>query len=228
MKRLPVLLVVLITAIANAQDPTLITVKAGEDMSALYQQVYRYPEFKPGKIYFIDDSARSLFNYNLLEGKIEFIGEKKDTLWLSDEKSVKQVIIDRDSFYMHDGSYLLSIGDYGFAKLLIKDRIKLMDEKNMGVYGISSSTHTIETKRTLLSLQTQTLQLNKDLVFSRDRNFYYLQKGNYVPATRKNILKLVGPKDKGLVENYMTTQAIDFKNQEHLQRLFQYISSLKK
>jgi hypothetical protein len=102
-----------------------------------------------------------------------------------------------------------------------------MDEKNMGLYGISSSTHTIETKRTLLSLQTQTLQLNKDLVFSKERSFYYLQKGNYAQATRKNILKLVGAKKKGLVENYMTAQAIDLKNQEHLQRLFQYIATLR-
>jgi hypothetical protein len=80
MKRLPVLLVVLVATIAKAQTSTLITVKAGEDMSALYQQVYRYPQFQPGKIYFINDSARSLFNYNLLQGKMEFIGDKKDTL----------------------------------------------------------------------------------------------------------------------------------------------------
>jgi hypothetical protein len=215
-------------AIANAQTPELITVKAGEDMSALYQQVYRYPEFRPGKIYFIDDSARSMFNYNLLEGKIEFLGEKKDTLWISDEKSVKQVMVDKDTFFVHDGNYLLSIRDFGFARLLAGDRLKLVDEKNMGLYGISSSSHTIETRRTLLSLQTQTLQLNKDLVFSRERNFYYLQKNNYVQVTKKNVLKLVDSKQKNLVETYLAANSVDLKNQEHVQRLFQYIASLKK
>ena len=73
-----------------------------------------------------------------------------------------------------------------------------------------------------------TLQLNKDLVFSRERSFYYLQKDNYVPVTRKNILKLVDSKQKSHVETYMTSNAIDLKNQEHLQRLFQYIGGLKK
>jgi hypothetical protein len=228
MGRLLFLHLVLFSSVAYSQSPALITVKAGEDMSVLYQYVYRYPEFKPGKIYFIKDSARSVFNYNLVEAKMEFIGDKKDTLVIVDEKSVKQVVIDKDSFFVKDGNYFLSLGDYGFARLLVRDVLKLMDEKNMGVYGLSSSTHTIETRRTLLSLQTQTLQLNKDLVFSRERYFYYLRGDDYVAITKKNVLKLVGAKEKNLVETYMTAQAIDLKNEQHLQRLFLYIASLKK
>ena len=216
------------TTVTHSQDASIITVKAGEDMSVLYGHVYHYSQFLPGRVYFTSDSARSRFNYNRLDDRFEFIGEKNDTLVIADERSVRQVIINQDSFYFHNGGYLLSVGDYGFTRLLVKESLKLVDEKNIGSYGISSSTHTIESKRTLLSLQTMTLQLNKDLVFSREHQFFLLHKDNYLLATRKNILKLLDSKEKSFVEGFIATQAIDLKKQEDLQKLFQYIVSLKK
>lgn len=226
----PILFLISITATiaAHSQDAAIITVKAGEDMSVLYRYVYRYQQFLPGRVYFTNDSARSVFNYNRLDDRFEFIGEKNDTLVIADERSVRQVIINRDSFYFHNGGYLLSLGDYGFARLLVKESLKLVDEKNIGSYGMSSSTHTIESKRTLLSLQTMTLQLNKDLVFSREQIFYFQHKDNYLLATRKNILRLLDSKQKSLVEGFIASQAVDLKKQEDLQRLFQYIVSIKK
>jgi hypothetical protein len=197
-------------------------------MSTLNQYIYRYQGFMPGRVYFTGDSARSIFNYNQLDDRIEFIGEKNDTLVIADQKAVRLVLIGKDSFYFHNGGYLMSIADYGFSRLLVKDRIKLVDEKNMGTYGLSSSTHTIENKKTLLSLQTMTLQLNKDVEFSRQQQFYFLYKHNYLTMTRKNLVKLLDPGERNLVEAFITTQAIDLDRQEHLQRLFQYIASIKK
>jgi len=218
----------MVAARAWSQTPALITLKAGEEMSTLYQHIYKYPAFTNGRIYFANDSARSLFNYNQLDDRMEFIGEKNDTLVIADERSVRQVIINRDSFYHHDGGYLLLLGDYGFAKLLVKDKLKLLDEKNIGSYGIPTSTHTIENKKTLLSLQTMTLQLNKDLIFSREQYFYFLAKGSYQALTRKTLLKILNPTEKDLVASFIYSQAIDLKKLDDIERLFQYIKTVKK
>src|SRR5215204_736613 len=48
---------------AAAQNHSVITVRAGEDLNVLRQHLYYYPDFIPGKVYFIRDSARSVFNY---------------------------------------------------------------------------------------------------------------------------------------------------------------------
>ena len=227
MKTLLFLLVIHAAVIAYPQNPSVITVKAGEESDVLYKHVYRYPRFLPGKVYFINDSARAPFNYNLLDSKIEFIGDKMDTLVFSDEKLIRQIIIEKDSFFFYNGSYLRSIGDYGFARLFIKETLKLLDEKNIGTYGIPSSTHSIESRSTLLSLQTRTLQLNKDLVFSRENEFLFSHNGRYVAMTKKNILKQLNAKEKSLVESFVEEQSTDLKKEEDLQQLFQYIATLK-
>ena len=99
-----------------------------------------------------------------------------------------------------------------------------MDEKNIGSYGLPSSTHSIESRRTLLSLHTMTLKLNKDLTFSKETDFLFSHQGKYYPATKKNILKVLNNKQKSQAEELIATQKIDFKKEADLQKLFQQLS----
>ncbi|MBK5272449.1 MAG: hypothetical protein JJE22_15700, partial [Bacteroidia bacterium] len=70
----------------SAQTITTIRVKAGEDFTAVYKQMYRFPQFTYGKVYFVNkDSAVGRLNYNMLMGKMQFIDKRGDTLVLSED-----------------------------------------------------------------------------------------------------------------------------------------------
>ena len=81
---------VLYTNQLSAQTLTTITVKPGEDLTAIYKQMYRFPQFMYGKVYFMNkDSAKGRLNYNILMGKMQFIDKRGDTLVLSDDNPIR-------------------------------------------------------------------------------------------------------------------------------------------
>ena len=170
---------------------TVMTIKAGEDISALNGHIYKYPQFAHGKVYFNDGSiARSKMNFNLLLEAIQFIDEKGDTLALANETTIRYLTVGIDTFFVHEG-YLQLLSTYGDIKLATKQKIKFLDEKNIGAYGLSTSTHTIDNYNTLRAYNTYTLKINKDLVYSKERKYYFSGgDDNFVIVNKKNLLKV--------------------------------------
>ena len=139
---------------------TTITIKAGEDVSVLYAHIYKYRGFAPGKVYFNDRTiAGSKMNFNLLLEAIQFINEKGDTLILANENTVNYITVGLDTFFFHNG-YLQLVATYGKIELATRQKIKFLDEKNIGAYGLSTSTHTIDNYNTLRANITYALKVN--------------------------------------------------------------------
>ena len=203
---------------------TVVTIKAGEDISALYKHIYEYPVFSPGTVFFNDGTkARSKMNLNLLLEVMQFINEKGDTLALADENTIKYITVRTDTFLFQEG-YLQLVSTYGKTELATRQKIKFLNEKNIGAYGISTSTHTIDNYNTLRANNTYALKVNKDLLYSKERKYYFNKaKHGFIPANKKNVLKVFSDK-KGLVEKYLEERNPDYNNEGDLKSLFVYLA----
>jgi len=201
-----------------------VTIKAGEDVSALNEHIYKYRGFAPGKVYFKDGTtAGSKMNFNLLLETMQFIDEKGDTLALANENSIKYITVVPDSFFFNDG-YLQLVSTYGEIELATRQKIKFLDEKNIGAYGISTSTHTIDNYNTLRAYNTYSLKVNKDLVYSKEKKYYFNQgDGNFVLVNKKNLLKEF-PHKKGFIETFLKQHEIDLNDEADLNNLFSYLA----
>jgi hypothetical protein len=209
-----------------SQKTEIITIKADQDISILYNHIYKYPQFGYGKVFFKNGTvAGSKMNYNLIIGKIQFIGEKNDTLVIADEAAIKFIAIGTDTFYYDRDNYVELLANYGKVKMALQQRIKFVDEKNIGAFGIPTSTQNIDNYNTLRANNTYSLKVNKDLVFSKEDRYYFSEGENdFLVASRKNILKEFTRKKK-VIENYLKEHDINYNNEEDLKSLFGYLAT---
>ncbi len=217
---------VLYTNQSSAQVITTITVKAGEDLSAVYKQMYRFPQFMYGKVYFMNrDLASGKLNYNMLMGKMQFIDKKGDTLALSDNNPIRLVAIDTNLFYCNSEECVELIAGFPPAELVVSRHLKLSDEQKVGAYGLPTSTQTIENSSTFkANASDYRLQLNKDLVFTKEVRYYLIDADkHYVTANKRNLQKLF-PKQKNSIEKYLNENQVDFKNESDLKNFFSYLA----
>ena len=197
----------------SAQTRTTITIKAGEGITAIYKQMYRFPQFMYGKVYFMNsDSAKGKLNYNMLIKKMQFIDKRGDTLVLSDNNPIRLVVIDTIIFYCNSEECVELLAGYPPAELAASYKLKLADEQKIGAYGLSSSTQTIENTSSFVE-NNYKLLVGKDLVFAKDTRYYFIDANkHFIVANKKNLLKLL-PGQKTKIENYLKTHDVDFKNE---------------
>lgn len=111
-------------------------------------------------------------NYSRLVDQMLFIDHKDDTLALANEKTIKFIAIDRDTFYYDEG-YIRVITDHGDVKLAEKEIWVVADTRKIGTHNRSTSTvavtslssYTDETARA----KSYDLLINEDMVI-RKRN----------------------------------------------------------
>jgi hypothetical protein len=201
-------------------QPEKLIIKAGEPIGVLNKHVYRYPEFSYGKVSFKDGSAGAgKMNLNFFSGDMQFINEQGDTLAMTAE-SVRLITISEDSFYPYKENIFELIQEYPKGKLVLAQTLKLADEKNTGAYGITSSTHSVDNYNTLRAYAHYTLQLNKDLVFTKEKRYYFsFGSDDFLPVNRKNIFKAFS-KQRTQLENYLEENSIDLNHEDYLKKLF--------
>src|SRR5215210_5503561 len=110
-----------------SQTTERIIVKAGQSLYDVHKEIYRYPNFKEGKVYFLDGGLSvGKLNYNFISEAMQFINPTGDTLSLADEATIKYITIENDTFY-YDKGYLEGLINSGSVKLAIKQKIKFTD-----------------------------------------------------------------------------------------------------
>lgn len=157
-----------------AQQSEVIRVKAGDDMMVvLAKRIYHYPEFTSGIIYFKDGNAPSaMLNYNFLNGEMQFIAPKGDTLTIDNEKTIKLIMINDDSFY-YDKAYLELIMANTAVKLAVKQRINVIATQKIGAYNQASGASSISSYTTF-SAGPKSFKLNvrQDVLLSKETTYY--------------------------------------------------------
>lgn len=230
MKRILGLLFILATAVsANAQLHEKIIVKAGENIPLAISEngFYRLAKFTEGTCTMRNgQKATALFNFNVGNGEVEYIGDKSDTLAIGTPEEVRLITIGPDVQYIYQNkAYYEVLADKKPAKLAKRIRITLENDKKGG-YGEStpaSSQHNLRNFTSYGGLY----QLSHDIAIMKTTSFYWIDKfNNLQAATKKNSLKLVSKDKQAQLEAYFDENKINFNSEDDLRKLLHYADSL--
>ena len=235
MRSVIIALLFLLSTIIKAQDSSVIFIPAGRSFSdvATPDKIYLLPNFTKGKVHFRDGSMNSAnFNYNFLNGEIEFISSKGDTLAIVKEQAlnIKNIKIDSATFYYYNG-YLQEVGGNETGKVLRRQFYKVRKREKIGGYEQPTSTSAIESYETFVSGNgelAQKLTVRENITLIKATEYFFGDQYNtFLRANKKNVLKLY-PKKRVQIESYLLKNKVDFNNGEDLQKLLASLQPAKK
>ena len=214
-----------------AQDSSTITIRAGQNVADVMSpaEVFYYPQFINGNVFFRDGRKSSgKLNYNRLLDEMHFIDAGGDTLALTDEKTIRQVVIAADTFYYHEG-YLRLIIRNEVSQLAIRQVWKLANKRKGGAYNTSSSVSSVSSRNSYFDgRRFHSITVKEDVVLSRINKYYIGDTHNrFVVAGQKNLQQLF-PKEYSLIKNYVKENSVDFENKESLQKLMHFLEEILK
>jgi hypothetical protein len=213
----------------SAQDSTLVTIRTGESVNDVLSsaEIYHYPQFTNGKV-FLRDGAKAVgkMNYNRLYGQMLFINHKGDTLALADEKNIKLIVIDRDTFFYGEG-YIRLIANNGVTKLTEKQVWVLADIRKIGTHNRPTTTVAVTSLSSFTNgkdaAKSKDLIMNEDVVLKKETQFYFGDKYNlFVPANKKGIQQLF-PKEHTSIDIYLKENKVNFNKKEDVEKLYQFL-----
>jgi hypothetical protein len=213
-----------------AQDSTFVTIKAGNKIKDVLTpaEIFYYPQFTNGKVFFLDGTkGAAMMNYNRLVDQMLFINPKGDTLALADEKTIKFIIVDKDTFYYNEG-YIRLIADNGVVKLAEKQIWVVADVRKMGTHNRSTSSVAVTTLSNYTDntarAKSYDLMINEDIILRKESQYYFGDKYNHFSRTSKKKLLLLFPKEQLRLENYLKENKVNFDKKDDLEKLSQFIS----
>lgn len=217
----------------SAQDTTLVTIKTGERVTDVLTpaEIYHYPQFIYGKVFLRDGSkGAAKMNYNRLYGQMLFIDPKGDTLALADEKNIKFIVFDQDTFYFYEG-YIRLLADDGVVKLTEKQVWVLADIRKIGSHNRPANTFAVTSFSTytdgLDAAKSKDLIMNEDIVLRKETQYYFGDKYNlFVHANKKGLLQLF-PKEQVSIEDYLKENKVNFNKKDDIEKLYQYLRQFK-
>jgi len=217
----------------SAQDSTIVSIKAGYRVKEVLStsQIYYYPQFTYGKVFLKDGSrAGAKLNYTRLYDQMLFIGPKGDTLALADEKTIKFIIVDQDTFYYDEG-YVRIIVDYGDVKLAEKQIWVVADTRKIGTHNKSTSTVAITPLSNysddgIARAKSYDLLINEDMVIRKETQYYFGDQNNHFVRAGKKKLLLLFPKEQLNLENYLKENKVNFDKKDDLKKLAQFLGQL--
>lgn len=213
-----------------AQSSDIVRVTAGEDPAKKFSPYgfYRFPTFSQGVAVFKHGGTTTAkFNYHLLNEEMQFIAANGDTLALADPFSIKYIAVDSSLYYYSDG-YVEIIEKSESLTLATRLRLDIKWEK-IGAYGQPSPSGSIRTPNRIIlgNMVGANLTLNQDIIIQKDYTYFWLDKyGTVLKATKANLLKFLPSDTKGIVEDYVKKNNVDFRKESDLRKLFQFSLSL--
>ena len=231
MKPLLLLLLILIGyADLSAQDSTFVTIKAGHRVNDVLTpaEIYYYPQFTSGKVFFRDGSkAMGKMNYTRLFDQMLFISPKGDTLALADEKNIKFITIDQDTFYFDEG-YVRLILNKGDVKLAEKQIWIVADVRKIGTHNKATSTVAITSLDSYTDRASRAksydLLINEDMLIRKETQYFFGDKYNHFVRSGKKKLLLLFPKEQPGIESYLKENKVDFDRKDDLERIAQFLA----
>jgi len=233
MKALLLLLFILIGYCGLSAQDSIVTIKAGNKVRDVLTpaDIFYYPQFTSGKVFFRDGrKAMAKMNFTRLYDEMLFINPKGDTLAVADEKTIKFIIVDQDTFYYDEG-YVRIIVDYGDVKLAEKQIWVVADTRKIGTHNKSTSTVAITPLSNysddgIARAKSYDLLINEDMVIRKETQYYFGDKNNHFVRAGKKKLLLLFPKEQLNLENYLKENKVNFDKKDDLKKLAQFLGQL--
>ena len=214
-----------------AQDSTYVTIKSGDRIqeSLTSDDLYYYSQFTIGEVFFKGGTkAKAKVNYSRLFDQMLFIDNKGDTLALAEERTIKFIAVDQDTFYYDEG-FVRIVADNKFVKLAEKQIWVVTDIRKPGPHNTSTSTIGVTSVRTFRQgndAVRNPLKLDEDIVLRKETQYYFGDEYNhFIRASKKGLLGLFNKKQRS-IENYLKENKVNFDKRDDIEMLFQFISKL--
>ena len=191
------------------------------------KEVYLYPAFEQGLVEYKNGQRyKSNMNYNKVFGNVQFIDEKGDTLVMINEESINSIVIGSDEFVYKPGC-LRAVKKHDKVALYKSELVRIADKQKTGGYGIPNSTGTIQSVDMIdTRVNFNQIEINENLLVSKVTTYYLEnQKGEILPASRKNVLNMY-PKHEEAIKSFTKTKTLDFNSEDRLVELVDFISTL--
>ena len=130
---------ILVNIQITAQTKKTFTVNAGQKVveAIPVNELYSHPEFTLGTVQLKDASEAVVkLNYNKVFGEIQYIDpETGDTLSLAEEKNIKFVAIEKDTFYF-DEVWLQFVSGNSTLKMAKKKLLEMTNKEKLGAMEV--------------------------------------------------------------------------------------------
>ena len=214
----------------RAQDSTVVTIKSGSSVKDVLKSndIFYYPHFIPGIAYFRNGTkAAAMMNYDKLADQMLFISPNKDTLALTDEKTIKFIALAQDTFYFNEG-YIKLLASNSVVKLAQKQVWELADIRKIGSHDRPATSYSVTSYRTLTDGfgRTLDLALNEDILLRKNTSYFFGNNYNqFVLAGKKNLL-LFFPKKEKVLSDYIKLNDINFTKKVDLEKIVQFLAEV--
>jgi hypothetical protein len=212
-----------------AQSGRTIRVKAGDDVAQAYSShgFYRFPQFGKATLYY-NNKARSegqKFNYNVFSGNLQFVGPKGDTMDLGGQATIDSIVFENNVFLNKNG--WMEVSTRADSVMLLKRTTIKTQVENVGAYGISSSTASIDNIKTYSNgAGVYNLVLNQDVVVIEVINWFFKDNNNnLLKANKANLLQLLSPSGQAKADAYLKQNKTSFEKEGDLKKLMAAIGN---
>ena len=219
----------------SAQDPSgdssYITIKSGNKVEEVLKpaDIYYYPQFTNGQVFYRGGTkGTAKLNYTRVHDEMLFINPTGDTLALGNEKTIKFIVIGRDTFYYDEG-YVKIISDNKEVKFAEKQVWVVVNLRKPGPHNSTSSSASVTSVRSYRDgneVTRNNLTLNEDIVLRKETQYYIGDEYyRFVRPVKKKLHQLF-PKEERSLDNYFKANQVDINKKEDLEKLFHFLTDL--
>jgi hypothetical protein len=209
------------TAVASQNRPETLIVRAGEDPIKVlpFEYLYLNKNFQDGCLEFQlgRKSGTYKFNLYLLTGEVRFISEKKDTMTVQQDVTVKYLHLGKDKYY-HDINQ-------GYFKILARDTLGMLTSRVEFSHYVPTNVAygTVKHKTTAISTEDR----GKEQTFERTLRYHLIDSRGSVSAfaDKTAFIKLFH-NGEDQIKAFIKENKISFKKEADLIKLFEYCASL--
>jgi len=190
-------------------------------------EIYKYAEFRMGEVALRNETAANVkLNYNSVFGEMQYIDPKNgDTLSLAEEKNIKFIAVEKDTFYFDEG-WLELIGGTSTVRIAKKKLLEITNREKIGAMEVPGFA-AIETYNKFTGSQhMKDLVAKEKLTFTEHISYYFGDRFNHFSrANKKGLYKLYGDAHEK-IDKWISENKIDLSNENDLKKLSVYLQSL--
>ena len=186
--------------------------------------LYSYPEFKMGTVALRNGTAANVkVNYNSVFGEMQFIDPKNgDTISLAEEKNIKYVAVEKDTFY-YDQVWLRVIETDSSMKIAKLTRLEITNKEKLGAMEVAGF-GAIETFNKYTGSQhMKDLVAKERITFTENITYYFGDRFNHFAKANKKSLINLNRSYEEKIEIWLKENKTDFSNEDDLKRLLSFI-----
>ena len=213
----------------SAQTKKTFTVNPGQKIveAIPVNELYSYPEFKLGTVTLRNGTTADVkLNYNSVFGEMQFIDPKTgDTISLAEEKHIRHVTIEKDTFYFDD-VWLQQVFNNNTVKVARQRLLEMTNKEKLGAMEVPGF-GAIETYTKFTGSQhMKNLVAKEKLTFTEKFIYYFGERfNNFSKANKKSLLNFYRDQEEK-VEAWLKANKIDFFKPEDMKKLVDYLQSL--